>query len=425
MSNQQGTRQAQGGPGSAPPSLPDLNAETYPFKVVQYLIDQGAFINTYAMPDNDRQNSVVTGNSGGVLGMELNANLHRFGVNVHLPETDSGVRASNAVGRAIGRCRHRWLVIPDDFSASPGRDPSPTSLDPSRSQRFVMQDGEFTFGNGSDGFRGFGTGRTYPVNSNGRQHLMAAAVGEVLDGYGRFRDLEGSYVVTGHITQERGFEGNIQCRLIDPRGQIRSESDLGGIDEARELNRNFTYILFRGQKRDSSVQTSYIFGPGGMPQGFQLWQELRIAHLNTTTGGGRGLRSSAGIGQVIGRMTSKVFLNIMNPGAPGTSLAPIPFSSYNEFFFTDDEGNTVGSFVAEQGEGRTFAVKLAGAPGQQALRFGAFQVLTNGTGCFSGVQGLLTDNSIVGVEPHATATLYSICVHDPDGRYRAALGGGH
>ena len=105
-------------------------------------------------------------------------------------------------------------------------------------------------------------------------------------------------------------------------------------------------------------------------------------------------------------MTSQVFLNILSPGAPGNSLAPIPFSSYNEFTFLDDDGNAVGSFVAEGGEGRTFNVQLKGVPGQQALRFGAFQTLGKGTGCFSGVQGLLTDNSIVGVAPHATSTLY-------------------
>jgi hypothetical protein len=117
-------------------------------------------------------------------------------------------------------------------------------------------------------------------------------------------------------------------------------------------------------------------------------------------------------------MSSEVYLNILNPGAPGTSLAPIPFSSYNVFHFTDASGNDVGSFAAEGGEGRSFNVKLAGAPGQQALRFGAFQTLASGTGCFEGVQGLFTDNSIVGVAPHVTSTLYVACICDPRGKFR-------
>ena len=89
------------------------------------------------------------------------------------------------------------------------------------------------------------------------------------------------------------------------------------------------------------------------------------------------------------------------------------------FTFTDDAGNSIGSFTAEGGEGRSFNVKLAGAPGQQALRFGAFQTLTNGTGCFEGVRGLFTDNSIVGVAPHVTSTLYTACIYDSEGKFRA------
>lgn len=429
MSNQQGTGQAQirqGERTAAPPSpsLPNLNAQTYPFAVVEHLINEVAVINAYTVPDSDRSRNDDQGrrNSGTAGGMELNQTLCRFEVGVKLPDAKFGVRAANTVGEPVGKFRHRWQLISDDFVASPGRTSASIALDPSRSQRFVMQDGVFTFGDGDDGFSGFGTGRTYPVRANGRQQLLAAAVGEVIDGYGRFKNLEGSYVMSGEITQS-GFRGNVQCRLMDHQGQIRSTSELPVIERTFDQGAGLTYILFRGQKRDEHVETSYIFGPNGQPQGFKLWQELRIAHLNSVSGRRRGLRSSDKLGQVIGRMTSQVFLNILNPGAPGTSLAPIPFGSYNEFTFVDDEGNTVGSFVAEGGEGRTFNVKLKGATGQQALRFGAFQTLGKGTGCFSGVQGLFTDNSVVGVAPHVTSTLYVACICDPDGKFRAALEG--
>lgn len=228
-------------------------------------------------------------------------------------------------------------------------------------------------------------------------------------------------MLTGEITQA-GFLGNIQCRVMDEQGQIRTGSALSSIKQSADRDEGLTYIQVRGQKRDENVETSYIFGPNGLPQGFKLWQELRIVQLESVSNARQGLRSSERLGPVVGRMTSQVFLNILDPGAPGTSLAPIPFSSYNEFFFVDRLGNTVGSFAAENGEGRTFNVKLRGAPGQQALRFGAFQKITNGTGCFSGVQGLLTDNSIVGVAPHATSTLYVMCISDPDGKFLAHFG---
>jgi hypothetical protein len=420
MSNQQGAKQVSTEGGQQAPSLPNLNAQTYPFNVVQHVIDEAAIINTYAAPDSSRPSyGDGWGNTGGTI--DVNGVLKRFDVNLQLPDSTSGVRVFDVVGEPIGKFKHRWQLIPDDFVASPGVEAPATPLDPSRSQRFVMRDGVFTFGDGNDGFRGFGTGRTYRVQANGRQQLVVAAVGEVLDGFGKFKNLEGSYVLTGEVTQD-GFCGNVQCRVIDEQGQIRTTSALSPIKQSVDRAAGLTYIQVRGQKRDENVGTSYIFGPNGMPQGFKLWQELRIVQLESDSRGRQGLRSSERLGQVVGRMTSQVFLNILDPGAPGNSLAPIPFNSYNEFFFIDRQGNTVGSFVAENGEGRTFTVKLRGAPGQQALRFGAFQTITNGTGCFSGVQGLLTDNSIVGVAPHATSTLYVMCISDPDGKFLANFG---
>jgi len=43
--------------------LPDLNAETYPFSVVQHLIDQAAYINAYAICDTNQTNSQIHGAS--------------------------------------------------------------------------------------------------------------------------------------------------------------------------------------------------------------------------------------------------------------------------------------------------------------------------------------------------------------------------
>lgn len=417
MSNKTAPSNHAGVPVAGPATLPDLNAQTYPFSVVQHLIDQAAFINTYATQDPDRASNIIKDASGKAIGMELKEILHRFDVNVRPPETKCGVSVTNVVGRTIGEFTHRWFVIPDDFAASPGQRPAPASLDSSRSQRFVMDDGVFKFGD--SGFNGFGTGTTYPVNSNGRQQLLVAAVGEVLDGYGRFKGLEGSYVLSGEITTQGSFEGNLQIRVLDPGSQIRTDSEVGPVEGIYKPSSNFSYLMFRGQKKNENVKTTYIIGPNGLPQGFKLKQELRIVHLHSILGRSGKLRSSVRLGQSIGWMSSEVFLDILNPGAPGTSAAPIPFSSYNVFTFTDDAGNAIGSFAAEGGEGRSFNVRLPGAPGQQALRFGAFQTLADGTGCFAGVQGLFTDNSIVGVAPHVTSTLYVACICDPEGKFRA------
>jgi hypothetical protein len=37
------------------------------------------------------------------------------------------------------------------------------------------------------------------------------------------------------------------------------------------------------------------------------------------------------------------------------------------------------------------------------------------------MEGLMIDNSVVGVAPHALSTLYILRVNDPDGKYRGAM----
>ena len=126
-------------------------------------------------------------------------------------------------------------------------------------------------------------------------------------------------------------------------------------------------------------------------------------------------------GRVIGSMRAEIRFDLFDPGAPGTALSPIPFASYNTFTFQDRDGGEIGSIVADGGEGRTFNLTLDGAPGQRALRFGGVGPLVRGTGAFEGIRGLMTDNSAVGVAPHALATTYVLRVADPDGRYREAF----
>ena len=103
------------------------------------------------------------------------------------------------------------------------------------------------------------------------------------------------------------------------------------------------------------------------------------------------------------------------------ALSPIPFQSYNEYTFSTPDGRTVGTIVADGGEGRTFNLQLMGAPGQQALRFGGFGPIVKSSGLFEGMEGLMVDNSVVGVAPHALSTLYILRVNDPDGKYRGAF----
>ena len=82
---------------------------------------------------------------------------------------EGGWSVRKRVGEPVASVSIRWLVMPDDFDAAPGKVPPPTELDPTRSQRFCMLNGEMQFRDSRhSAFRAFGTGRTFPVLVAGR-----------------------------------------------------------------------------------------------------------------------------------------------------------------------------------------------------------------------------------------------------------------
>lgn len=427
MMDEQTTRQPQGARDAgqtAAPSAPDINDETYPFEFVQHLIDHAAVLNLYSIPAA-REGSVAMYAPGGgdtVIGFRIGESLHRFQIDLYPPSKGEGVRASNTIGEGVGRFEQRWMIIPDGFVAMPGVEPPPTALDPTRQQRFVMLDAACRFGDGADTFRGFGTGLTFPVTYGGRRQLLAAAVGNLMEGTGKFRGREGTYTYVGSLSTERGFRGNLMCRVANPSASLLTEAGVPAAERGPEPEPDVTYLLFRGQKKDRAQRTGYIIGPDGQISGLNVSQQLRIFHADAAARGRSGLRATGSVGPVIGRMRARISFNLLNPGAPGTGHAPIPFMSFNEYTFLDESGEEVGAVAADGGEGRTFNLRLEGAPGQAALRFGGFGLMQDGRGSFRGVEGLMSDNSVVGIGPHALSTLYVLRVYDPEGKYRARGG---
>jgi hypothetical protein len=205
---------------------------------------------------------------------------------------------------------------------------------------------------------------------------------------------------------------------MDPQGVLRTEGTLPAAETIEWPEPGITYFILRGQKKDRRAKTNYNIGPDGQVNGLKVTQQLRLIEVDAAARGRNGLRTIKRLGPVIGKMGAKIVFNLFNPGAPGTALAPIPFQSFNEYTFYDRDDEPVSSFVADGGEGRTFTMQLAGAPGQRALRFGGYGPVFNGTGTCSGIDGLMSDNSVVGIAPHAIVTFYVIRINDPDGRYR-------
>jgi hypothetical protein len=410
---------------AAAPALPDVNYETYPYAVVQRLLDETATFTFYATPDPGfSKRAVLTpdrpddffGINGGY-GLHLGCRLHAFDSTTTVCDGDDPLRVRQKVGSVVGRfrCVLFFARFPDDRLHWESGEPPPAIYDRWRSQRFRLMNPEFTFADGL-GFRGFGVGCTFPVVTESMPRLLAGAVGNLVAGFGLFRDRQVSFALCGALTDDLGFDGLITCRVVDPQGDFRSDDDPREVDEEWQADPSSTFVVMRGEKKDRSVRTE--FGPKPAPDLDSLVtpSEMRSVQYGIRSNNGA-LRASASIGPLIAGMTADVDFNLSAP--PGTAAAPGPFTTSEVYEFVDRRGTAVGVINAGVVEGISFGLQFPAAPGQPGVRFTGYGPITGGTGPFAGAQGLLTVNSVIGIAPHALSLTHVLHVIDPDGRFRA------
>ena len=399
---------------AAPPAPTASKGSTPSARTLQHLIDEAAHFNVFSVPDS--ADSTAINGTGGVIGFNIDEVLHRFVVDTQAPKPGTPTLSSNSVGEPIGKFSHRWLLIPDDFVATPDKEPPPVPLDPTRSQRFVMLDSKCTFGEDGDGFHGFGSGSTMPTMVNGQQQLLCTAVGTVLEGFGRFQGYEyGTYVYCGSLDPDGGFTGNILMRVMDPKGKIQTQRSLPALRHQPGPEPGVTYAILRGEAVPDDPVSPYI-SPEGKPIGLIVEQGLRLLFLDSSSSGRLGVATTDRVGQLVGRITAYVTFDPAS--AAGTALDPIPFTVYDEFVLYGSDGEVVGSFTADTSDGRVFNLTIGGQPG---IRFGGVGRILSGAGPYEGIEGLMTDNSVVVFEPHVSASVYILRINDPDGAFLKTL----
>ncbi len=374
-------------------------------EAVQQLIDQAAYFYLYSSPEIQDDSAIYGAN--GIVGFRITEKLYPF---------EAFSQPGNA-RHAVGKFRHRCLFVPDNYVAVPNQLPPPTQLSPGVSQRFVLVDGECRFGIGRDGFYGFGAGQTLPTTVNGRRRLLFTAVGTVLGGFGRFAvQNQGTYVYGGELSSNGGFTGNLMLRVMDQENAFRADKSRSATKCQVNFDGQNTFIIFRGEAIPSDPVRPKM-GPDGKQIGLIVEQGLKILQItNSLTREGE-LQTATGVaGRRIGRVRAHV---VFDPkSASGTNLDPIPFTSYDEFEFVDPSGDVIGTFIGDTSEGRVFNTSLAG---QQAIRFGGVGRIYQGDGVFQGIQGLMTDNSVVAFEPHVSASVYVLQIRDAEARFRSAF----
>lgn len=423
MSQTAAAEASTGGLPAGPGGLPDVNAQINPYDVVQHMLDRAATFNIFALPDPEHPDrATLTPNDpqdyfglNGGYGLDIRSTLHRLATDVRPPSLDAGVRVDQRVGEAGGTLRCRWLFGPPDLQWTPGREPSPAIFDPWRSQRFAVQDGTFTFNDEGDGFSIYGIGRTFPMAVHRRPVLMVAAVGNLMEGKGRLQGMTGTFILTGRIV-DLGFRGNITLRALDWNGKLRSDDDLPGLKPVADPAPDDSFLVFRGVKKDSHVQTTFGPPPDARRVALITPSQMRSADFRWTAGGRRKARTRMSVGQVDANMDATVLFDLLAP--PGTPQNPVPFETEEEYRFIDSDGRLVGTVRTGVIEGISFNLEFPALPGQPGVRFAGFGPITGGTGAFEGVQGMLTVNSLIGISPHALSLVHCLHILDPERRFR-------
>jgi len=340
------------------------------------------------------------------------------------------MKSVNVLGEEVGGVDLHWTILPDGFSARPGAEPPSTQLDPERSQRFVMQEMTFNFSDRREGFRSFGTGRTFPTMLDGRPRLLAAAVGNVTEGFGRFAGHAGTFTICGELTLDGGFIGHVVARILDEQKNLRTRQELPHPSIALERpDSDFTYLMWLAQKGKGPEQVNRpSLTADGQLRGLNIPMELKRGSVSFTTRElGCFQSSELEVGEVIGLEVG--FGRGSQPGASpeGTALSPFQFEGVARYRFDDNSRLAVGAVTTNVLEGRRFDYRLAGAPNEVAWRFGFFGPVIYGSGCFRGIQGSMfygASNSIFKPPPgdHIITHCYFARVYDPEGRFRAASG---
>jgi hypothetical protein len=352
---------------------------------------------------------VLPGTGGLLVGMEVHESLHRFAMQTSLTANEASIAAHNRIGSAVAAIRIDWRVIPDDFVAAPGVFPPPTPLDPSRSQRFAMYDGHFDWcDSDQSGFRGFGTGRTFPSEDDPFGTVRIGAVVDILQGYGRLKSLQGNVVVNGVIAPPNDLALSVMVRMVDPTRRVPRMSVATPLKEIPSPDPRATFLTFIGEhypQRPIILQTA----PDGHLVGAEVHELLRLVRADCDVQGGAGLAARIEPGEVVGTLRFNLKFESRD------ASKPTPFSTEDAVFtFFSPSGDVIGSLEADVAEGLGFATRLNGAP-QPVVRVVGFGPFQEGTGIFAETSGMLSLNGCISIPARTPSILYVLRVNDSPG----------
>jgi hypothetical protein len=85
---------------------------------------------------------------------------------------------------------------------------------------------------------------------------VAAAVGNIMEGFGMFRGYEGNFTLCGDLAPDQGFLGHIVIRVVDPNGNLRTQAELPLL--RRDQMQTQTRLSLRGLAKKARVRIKRI-----------------------------------------------------------------------------------------------------------------------------------------------------------------------
>lgn len=395
-------------------SIPrEIEPDQHGFDKVSQFLESAAYFPIFSIHDPGVPNKPVFSlrSPFGPIAVEVNESLHRFSVVTNTASWERSAGATNLVGEEVANVQIRWTVIPDDFNASPNFRIPPTSLNPFRSQRFAMVNGSFRFKDGLGGFKGFGTGRTFPAKSEGR--LRIGAVVDILEGYGQLAGATGTVVINGFIEPPQGLALNMMVRILDPEHRLRSANGLTPIQPKADADPSATFMAFLGEV-DTDRPVQLLRSNDGQIHGSMVYEKLRLVDMDFGVDSVSGIHSTLQKGPIVGSLSAQLSFNPQTPSV----VSPIS-TRKGEFCFHDGKGNWIGTIRADMVEGRAFKtyVKDLAFP---IFRFAGFGPILGGSGQFENVDGMMSMNAAISVFPRTLSNLYIFRIYDPGRRFRKA-----
>jgi hypothetical protein len=264
------------------------------------------------------------------------------------------------------------------------------------------------------GFLAFGAGHTIPIMVDGNPQLALGSVIETLEGFGKFRGLEGTNVVNGYIHPPYGLVLSFMLRFADPYQRLLALSEIGQLQDVPHPAPDTVILAFLGET-DPNETVTLNFSPDGRMLGSNVVERLRLVHISFDTGTRHGVRSHLIEGPIVGSLRGTLHFNPLDP----RPVVPI-YTTNGRLEFFDSGGRVTGGIAADIEEGRAFRTELPGTP-MPVFRFGGFGPLGAGFGQFADVTGMLSLNACISVFPRTLSNMYVLRINDRDGRFRARI----